>query len=268
MGLREENDAQVIITGGNSGLGFAFARHYCQMGRRTLLIGRSKSRLRQARNLLIGEYPSAKVSVYCCDLSLQPIVDQLCEELKHYPHLEVVINNAGFNVENNQEIDSSAPSLKMLNVHVYAVTQISLTLVGILAANKGSLINIASIAAFIPNPTSPLYNSTKAFIVNFSQSLHAQYKRHGLKSTVACPGFIVTNFHEKLGLSPKNFYRQRGPLKAHSADWVAQQILKDLLKGRPMSIPGLNYKLAYWILKVLPNRILCWVTSHSTRARL
>ncbi len=136
----------------------------------------------------------------------------------------------------------------------------------LLAAN-GRLINVASIASWLPTPQSALYGPTKAFVRSFSETLALSYHNRGLQVQALCPGFTVTDFHYKLGLDPQRFYRSRGMMRAWSAEQVVERSLSDLRRGRIVCVPGWNYRLIVLALRHAPMRLLHWAQRRTRVAR-
>jgi len=260
--------AQIIVTGGNSGLGYALANEIASTGKRILLIGRDLKSLKESQLRLQEHHGDAEIMTLACDLSKPAEVHALTCELRRCNDLEIVINNAGYTVDGDFNLTDLDLYRDLISVHIGAVTEITHATMNALIRNRGHLINIASIAAFLPSPGSPLYSSTKSFIFNFSQSINARFKQQGLTCTVACPGYIRTNFHRRLGLNPEQTYRKRGLLKSHKSADVAKSILKDAYNGKSLSIHGFNYKFAYMLIKVTPNWLMARIASSITRPRL
>ncbi|EAR07411.1 SDR family NAD(P)-dependent oxidoreductase, partial [Reinekea blandensis] len=127
---------------------------------------------------------------------------------------------------------------------------------------------VASLAADVPTPQSPLYGPTKAYVKHLAATLYSAYRKQGVGVIAVCPGFFRSDFHAKLGLQPEHFYRKRGLLKALDADQVAHQALIDLDRGRLVSVSGWNYRLLYTLLQLIPDRLMVALSATRTKARL
>ena len=126
-----------------------------------------------------------------------------------------------------------------------------------MAANgNGSIINVSSVASFIPTPGSPLYGPTKAFLRSLSETLAIRYAGSGINIQALCPGYTITDFHEKIGLEPEKFYRKSGFVRAWTSEYVVRKSLNDLQRGKTVSVPGWNYQVAVMLLRRLP---LAWL---------
>ena len=82
------------------------------------------------------------------------------------------------------------------------------------------------------------------------------YYDTGIRFQALCPGFVVTDFHSRMGLDPADFYHQHGPAKAFPAEWVVARSLRDLQRGRVICSPGLHYKFLGWLIRTTPRSLL------------
>lgn len=247
---------QVIITGGSSGIGAAFARYFCRQKKSILIVGRRPVSEVTFYESLNQEYPESHCDYLACDLTNETNIQNLVAIISQCPELCVLINNAGYTIEGRLLDNSIEEHTKLCNVHIKATLELTYAALPTLIEHSGSLINTASIAARIPTPLAPLYGATKAFIKSFTESVAASYKHLHVKAIVVCPGFTVTQFHDRLGINPSDIYKDRGPLKAWSADQVVERAMLDLSKGRVISTMGYNFKIISFVLKHTPD----WIT--------
>ncbi|MHA7880612.1 MAG: SDR family NAD(P)-dependent oxidoreductase [Saccharospirillum sp.] len=255
-----------VITGASSGLGAAFARALAAKGYHLLLTGRREDRL-QALCRQLAQRFSITCEYRCGDLSVAETRQALVQEITLLPRLDALVNNAGYAEDGRfGDIDWSRHQA-LLDVHVLATTQLTHAALPNLLSHQGIVINVASVASWMPTPQSALYGPTKAFVRSFSESLALAYHHTGLKVLGLCPGFTVTDFHTKLGLNPDEFYRNRGLIRAWSADSVVEQAFRDLAKGRAISVKGWNYRLIVSLLRFLPMRWLHFAMKHTQVAR-
>ena len=141
----------------------------------------------------------------------------------------------------------------IMHVHVQATLKLSYAALHVMAANgNGSIINVSSVAAFVPTPGSPLYGPTKAFVRSLSESLAITYEDNGIRVQALCPGYVITDFHEKIGLDPDKFYQKSGFMRALTPEYTVKQSLLDLQRGKIVSVPGWNYRLIIMLLRRLP----------------
>ena len=152
----------------------------------------------------------------------------------------------------------------LLHLHVEAVLQLChAALPPMLAAGAGDIINVSSVAGFFPMSGGPTYAAEKAFVTALSQGLAAQYAERGVRVMALCPGFTRTEFHERAGLPIEGIPRR---LWLRS-DQVAAEALKDLRRGRPVSVPGLAYKGLVATGRYVPPPLLRALSGAARRRR-
>ncbi|MBT7950466.1 MAG: SDR family NAD(P)-dependent oxidoreductase [Gammaproteobacteria bacterium] len=245
-----------VITGATSGIGAEFARQLATTHKTLWLIGRREQKLNQLAEDLRVQY-GIEAHVMIMDLSDQSVIDQLASQLQEQSQLSTLVNNAGYAEDGEYHKLDWRLHEDIMNVHVEATLKLSYAALQVMTANKlGSIINVSSVASFLPTPSSPLYGPTKAFIRTFSESLAIKYKDYNIKIQALCPGFTVTDFHEKIGLNPDNFYKERGLARSWSSEFVVKNSLQDLQKGKVVSVPGWNYKLIVIVLRLVP---ISWI---------
>lgn len=255
-----------LITGGTSGIGAAYAELLAEAGYSLILIGRRQPELTAVCDRLAGQFGIAAEPVLA-DLSVASERQALAQRITALSRLDVLINNAGYSQDGLYGDVSWPKQQALLDVHVQATCELSYAALPLLLAQSGALINVSSVASWLPTPQSALYGPTKVFVRSFSETLALGYARQGLKVQALSPGFTVTDFHEKLGIDPDKFYRSKGFMRAWSARSVVQKSWRDLHRGRIVSIPGWNYRLIVALLRHLPMRWLHWVMKRSTVAR-
>jgi short-subunit dehydrogenase len=144
----------------------------------------------------------------------------------------------------------------MHRLHVLAILRLTHAALRNLAArNTGAIVNVSSVAAFVPRPGSTSYYATKAWINCFTEGLHLELKAAGLRVRVQalCPGFTVTEFHDVLGLDRKEIFSGAWWM---TAEEVVEASLRGLEKGKLFVVPGLRYKLLVGLLRLLPRGVL------------
>lgn len=261
-----EPNPLALITGGTSGIGAAFAQCLAEQGYNLLLTGRRETRLAEQCETL-RERHGVQADYRLVDLARPDQRADLVREIDSLPRLDALINNAGY-AEDGAFGDIDWPRHRaLLDVHVLSTVELSHAALPKLLENRGLIVNVASVASWLPTPQSALYGPTKAFARSFAETLAVTYAKHGLRVQALCPGFTITDFHERLGLDPERFYRTRGLMRAWTADTVARRSLRDLAQGRTVSVPGWNYRLIVLLLRHLPMRLVHWAVSRSNVAR-
>ena len=165
---------------------------------------------------------------------------------------EVVVNNAGFGLLGPAASLSRTEQLAMVDVNVRALTDLSLAFVDALERRRGGILNVASVAAFLPGPNMAVYYATKAYVVSFSDALHWELRPRGIRVTALCPGPVPTEFQARAGFTDDN----STDMLARSADQVALDGYRALEKGRRLAVPGLLNRATTIVTKFMPRGLL------------
>jgi short-subunit dehydrogenase len=240
-----------VVTGASAGLGAEFSRQLARQGYCVWLVARRQDRL----DALAEELREAggKAEVVPCDLTEESQLDALCERLAVEPNLAVLVNNAGFGSNGLFAESPLAERDAMVRLHVLATAKLTHAALGRMTARgEGRVLHVASVAGFFQIPTGVMYCSTKAWMISFSEGLSLELAGSGVSSTVLCPGFTITEFHDVLGVSrssvPKNYWL--------AADYVVRKGLAAMQKGKWICTPHWRYKLYAWIGRHFPKWIL------------
>lgn len=255
-----------VITGATSGIGAEFARQLAATHEALWLIGRREEKLKQLAAGLQNKHGVTPV-VMLMDLSSPAVIDELAARMRNQPGLGTLVNNAGYAEDGAfHEMDWQKHD-DIMNVHVQATLKLSYAALSVMAANgSGSIINVSSVASFMPTPNSPLYGPTKAFLRSLSETLAIWYEDSGIKIQALCPGYTITDFHEKIGLDPDAFYRKSGLVRAWTSEYVVRKSLDDLRRGKIVSVPGWNYRLMVMLLRRLPLGWLHWMAGRGDKS--
>ena len=241
-----------LITGASSGLGVEFARQLADRGADLVLVARDKDAL-DAVAVRLRESAGVEVEVLVADLTVPRQRDKVVKRLQdeHRP-VEILINNAGYGLPLAFERNDIEDEARHLALHVEAPMRLAHAALGpMLARGSGRIINVASVAGFIPRGT---YGAVKAWVLSFSRWANVRYSPRGVTVTAVCPGFVHTNFHERLGLPPG----QEGIPAAmwlNAAD-VVREGLHDSARGKAVSIPSLRYKLLVGLSRLAPASLV------------
>ena len=141
--------------------------------------------------------------------------------------------------------------LAMIDVNVRALTELSLAFVDSLARHRGGLLNVGSVAGFLPGPGMAVYYASKAYVLSFSEALHSELKARGVRVTVLCPGPVPTEFAARAGVSGGAGARHPQPDRAER---VAEQGYRGLMRGQTRGRPGLANKLVTLLIRIVPRR--------------
>jgi len=259
-------DRLAVITGATSGIGAAYAQAFAQQGYHLLLTGRREKELSELAENLTRRY-AIKAEIKLGDLSSPDDLQALVDTVAQLPNLDALVNNAGYAVDGRLGEVDWPQHRALLDVHVTATTQLTHAALPNLLKAKGIVINVASVASWIPTAQSVLYGPSKAYVRSFTESIGLAYRKDGLKALALCPGFTVTDFHSRMGLDPDKFYKTKGFTRAWTAEQVVVQSFRDIEKGRLISIQGWNYRLMVFFIRHLPMRWLFAALGRSKSAR-
>lgn len=229
------------ITGASSGIGAAFARRLAAEYPDLLLIARRQGLLEElATELQAAGAGSARV--HPADLACEADLASLEGRLAGDTTPDLLINNAGFGIPGGFAEVSVADHLAMVRVHIEATIRLTrAVLPGMCARGSGAVINVASIAAFFPLG-SVAYHASKAYLVAFSRALDQEVRPHGVRVQALCPGFTLSGFHDTEQYR-NDFDRASVPRWMWlTAEQVVEGSLRDLARGRVVSIPGFRYR--------------------------
>jgi uncharacterized protein len=252
MPAAEKHRPVTLITGASAGIGVELARVFARHGHELALTARRENRLRALADEIAAIGPRRPI-VIVADLAAPGAAKKIADELAtHGAEPQYVVNNAGFGLVGLAGSRDRDETLQMIDVNVRVLTELSLAFVDNLARHKGGLLNVGSVAGFLPGPGSAVYYATKAYVLSFSEALHSEFKARGVRVTVLCPGPVPTEFAEragiKAGLVPG--------LLTQSAQAVAEAGYRGLMAGKTVVVPGLGNKAATFIIRFVPRRLL------------
>lgn len=240
-----------LITGASAGLGAEFAHQLAARGADLVLVARSQDALDALAAELREAYGNA-VEVLVADIVDEIGINQVAARIAESEHpIDLLINNAGFGLPLQFADNDVEDEVRHLRIHIEAPLRLMHAALGAMRGRGGRIINVASVAAFIPRST---YAACKNWLVGFSEWANAEYSRDGVSVTALCPGFTHTNFHERMGLAP-------GEEGIASWMWldartVVREGLRDAARGKALSVPSLRYKLIVAATRLLPSFVL------------
>ena len=242
---------KALITGASSGIGKEMAKVLSQKGYDIVLVARDEQKLKQVEKE-IKEQNNVDIQTIIMDLS----VEENCKELhKCVTDVDILINNAGFGDCGNFTKTSLNKELSMIKTNIVAYHILTkLYLIDMKAKNSGRILNVASIAGFMPGPLMATYYSTKAYIVRLSESIREELIKESsnVQISILCPGPVKTNFNNVANV---NFYMR----EANSKD-VANYAIKKLFKGKFYIVPGLDVKMARFFSHFVPSSFIAKIT--------
>jgi uncharacterized protein len=237
-----------VVTGGTAGIGAAFARALAGEGYDLVLVARDGARLQSQAVELAAAHG---VSVTPLPADLATVAGRAAVEAR-LTDVDLLVNNAGIGL-NSSLLRSSPEDLdRLLSINVVAVQRLTrAALPGMVERRRGAVVNVSSVAGFAPM-AGTTYAASKAWVTNFSESAGMAVRRHGVRVMALCPGYTRTEFHDRAGIDAG---RIPGWLWL-SPDEVVRTGLRDLRRGRLVSVPGWRYKAAAFGLRHTPRRIL------------
>jgi hypothetical protein len=241
-----------LITGGNTGLGAAFAQRLAAQGHSLVLVARNRDRLDGVAARLRAEH-RVEVEVLAMDLAVpaeRAIVERRLNGSVGGP-VDILVNNAG--VSTHELFDRASPAglQSEVDVNITAVLQLTrAALPGMLSRGQGTVINVGSFAGYLGNPGSA-YSASKAWVMSFTDSIAASLVGTGVQAIAICAGQMRTGRHIRAG---RPVGSASSPLWLEPAD-VVDRCLSDLRKGRSLSVPGGTYRTVVNLLE-LPRRSL------------
>lgn len=242
---------KVLITGASSGIGRDMARVFASKGYHLVLVARNEEQLKELAKEL-KETNQIEVETIAMDLS---IVEN-CKELhKKVQDVDILINNAGFGDCGNFTKTSLDKEISMINTNVVAYhILMKLYLIDMKAKGNGKILNVASIAGFMPGPLMSTYYATKSYIVRISESIREELKKEKSKVQISilCPGPVSTNFNKVANV--KFNMREANSMK------VARYAIKKMEQGKFYIVPGMDVKLAKLGAKLAPALLISKIT--------
>jgi len=253
-----------LISGASSGIGAELARVFASKGHRVVLVARRADRLTALAGEIVAAGGAAPI-VIACDLTQTGAGDKIADALAAAGvEVEYVVNNAGFGVFGKAIQRDRADQLDMITVNIRALTDLSLRFADQLIRHRGGLLNLGSIAGFLPGPGMAVYYASKAYVLSFTEAMRAELGPLGVRVTVVCPGPVPSEFQARAGFAP-GF--DSAILNVVPAE-VARQAYGGLMANKRAVLPGLGIKIVPFLLRLFPRSfILAAVTRFQLRKR-
>jgi short-subunit dehydrogenase len=243
-----------VVTGASSGIGAAFARALAARGYDLALVARRHDRLKQLADELGNQF-KASCTLLGADLTREAELRTVEDFLAGAAQLQLLANSAGFGTMGSFFEASIESQDAMHRLHVLATMRLThAALRNLTARNQGAIINVSSVAAFVPRPGSTSYYATKAWMNCFTEGIYLELKSAGspVRVQALCPGFTYTEFHDVLGIK-RDFISSAWWMPAED---VVAASLKGLEKGKLFVVPGWRYKLLVSLMRILPRPVL------------
>lgn len=246
---------KALITGASSGIGRDIAINLSKKGYDLILVARDLEKLNEVKSKL-----HTNVEVVSMDVSNA----ENCKELhEKYQNIDILVNNAGFGDCGYFTKTSLDKELKMIDTNIVAYHVLTkLYLQDMKQKNSGKILNVASIAGFMPGPLMATYYSTKAYVVRLSEAIREELRREksNVQISILCPGPVNTNFNKVADV--------QFALKGLSSEYVAKYAVDKLYKGKFYIVPGWKIKLARFGAKIAPNNFVAKICYNMQRRKI
>ena len=243
---------RVLITGASSGIGLSMAKYFDELGYELVLITRDKKKINMGlfnNNVIIEEVDIGDYN-NCVKL------------FNKYSDIDVLVNNAGFGLF-GEFIDTDIyKEMNMIDVNIKALHVLTkLYLKEMIKNDSGHILNVGSIAGFMPGPLMDSYYASKNYVVKLSQGIKEELRRmnSNVGIHVLCPGPVKTNFDNVAGV---NF-----SLRGMDSDFVARYAIDKMLKGKFIIVPGFSIKMLRFVSKVVPDSLLVKMVYNSQKRK-
>jgi len=237
-----------LVTGATAGLGAEFARQLADRAYDLVLVARDAARLRG----MAAALPGARVEVLPADLSTDIGCTKVAERLER-PDVDLLVNNAGLGLYAPFGAADLAAEEYQLDVNVRAVLRLTHAAVrSMTGRGSGLIVNVSSMAGFVPRAGNATYAASKAWVTSFSEGLGLQLAGSGVSVTAVCPGFVRTEFHQRAHADMSHVPSRMWL----SADQVVGEALDAAFAGRPLSVPSRRYQAMYVASRALPRPVV------------
>ncbi len=240
-----------LVTGATAGIGHEFARQLAARGDDLVLVARDTARLEEVAADLRSTYGVA-AEILTADLTdldqLATVAARLADRERP---VDLLVNNAGYGLKGSFLDNDIETEQAQHDVLVRAVLRLTHAALGAMVERgSGGVINVSSVAAFLPRGT---YSAAKAWVNSFSAWAHNEYADRGVTVMALCPGFVKTEFHQRLGIdrdssAPKVMWLE--------PDRLVRDALADFDRGRALSVPSKRYKALVTTTRVVPRPVL------------
>lgn len=242
---------KALVTGASSGIGYEISKYLSKKGYDIIAVARNKEALGNLKKEV-----KTNVQVICMDLSINSNCVKLYELLEN-EDIDVLINNAGFGMYGNFDVLDLNKEIKMINVNILACDILTkLFLKKMKERNHGYILNVGSIAGFMPGPLMSSYYASKSYVVKLTEGIRKELKKSksGVSISVLCPGPVNTNFNETAGV--------KFAVKPLSSEYVAKYAIDMMFKKKLIIVPGCMIKIARFLSKFAPDNIVAEVVYH------
>ena len=247
-----------LITGASAGIGTELARVFASNGHRVALVARRADRLAALAGEITASGGTAPV-VIPCDLERGDAADKIAAALAAAGvEVDYLVNNAGFGLFGRAaELDREG-QLGIISVNIRAMTDLTLRLSDQVVRHHGGILNVGSIAGFLPGPGMAVYYASKAYVLSLTEALRGELAPRGVRVTVLCPGPVPSEFQARAGFKPgfDSAILNVSPLE------VAKAGYRGLMADKRVVLPGLGIKIVPFLLRLFPRGFILWAVGY------
>lgn len=238
-----------LITGASSGIGMELARIFAANDHRVALVARRVDLLNTLATEIVAAGGAAPI-VIACDLAEPDACDRVEAALQAADvEVEFIVNNAGFGLFGRSAEMDRDKQLGIVAVNIHTLTDLSLRFTDSLVRTGGGILNVASIAGFLPGPGMAVYYASKAYVLSFTEALHYELGSKGVRVTALCPGPVPSGFQSRAGFTPG---LDSAILNVSAAD-VALAGYRGLMSNKRAVLPGIGIKIVPFLLRFFPR---------------
>jgi short-subunit dehydrogenase len=246
-----------VITGATTGIGAAYAKRLATDGFDLIITGRRREIIQKLADDLVAQH-GVKVNVIIAELSDDNDFQKVVDAIRATEDIEMLINNAGYSGYPRHFVETDITEHeKMIKVHqIVPMRLISIVVPAMINRRNGAIINVCSMAAFLPLPSISVYAGTKAFLKCYSECIYQEFTDKGIRVQALCPGFTNTDFAKDY--YSKEMYEQtvsKARRMTMSPEKVVDYSLKSLTKDKLICIPGISNKAMVKLFPSLPMGI-------------
>jgi len=257
---------KALVTGASAGIGREFARQLASRAKSLILIARRQQKLNELGDELKRLYPAVSICIHKTDLADPAQLNELLTWLdRENTGVDLLINNAGLGDSGVFATGDPIRNEQMTLLNVVALTTLTRHLLPrMIAKRRGGILNVSSLAGFLPIPYFAVYAATKAYVTSFSEALRAELRDTGVSVCALCPGPVHTEFQEvakRPGAQP-----DAGPEFVFvPVEQVVHDALTALETDRPLVVPGFAMKFGMFLVRITPMPILRFLSRFSPR---
>lgn len=245
---------RTLVTGASAGIGKALAEVFAREGHDVVIVARREDRLQRVADAIESAHGVESVAVPA-DLSDHAGREGLHDALES-ERIEFLVNNVGVGAQGHfLDIDLERDRTQ-LELNVATPMHLTKRLAPAMRERgHGGVLNVASSAAFQPGPFMAVYYASKSYLLSFSEALHEEFAADGVDVTALCPGMVATEFQDRAGNEHTPVGSPGGFPRWFDAETVAEAGYEGLMAGKPVVIPGAEYKALWRVARVLPRPV-------------